>query len=96
MAISTAEQTRAGDNFIARSTVSSAVLRLVSSRFPEPESAMAGVGQTTRPAIANGGMRTPTLLQKLSCASYIYFIPALLLLNVLCLCNKYTAIVWLG
>lgn len=39
--------------------------------------------------------RQPTLLQKLSCASYIYFIPVLLALNILCLCNKYTAIIWL-
>jgi hypothetical protein len=57
---------------------------------------MAGAGQKTRPATAEKGMKSPTLLQKLSCASYIYFIPAVLLLNVLCLCNKYTAIVWLG
>ena len=39
--------------------------------------------------------RSPTLLQKLSCASYIYFIPFLLGLNLICLCNKYTAIIWL-
>lgn len=45
--------------------------------------------------IANCPARKPTLLQKLSCASYIYFIPLLLVLNVLCLCNKWTRIIWL-
>lgn len=39
--------------------------------------------------------RLPTLLQLLSCASYIYFIPVFVVLNVLCLLNRYTAIGWL-
>ena len=39
--------------------------------------------------------RTPTLLQKLSVASYIYFIPLALVLNLLCLFNKYTFCIWL-
>lgn len=39
--------------------------------------------------------RHPTLLQRLSCASYIYFIPVFVVLNVLCLFNRYTAIGWL-
>jgi hypothetical protein len=38
--------------------------------------------------------RQPTLLQRLSCATYIYLIPACLLLNLLCLCNRYTACAW--
>jgi len=37
----------------------------------------------------------PTLQQRLSVASYIYFIPFFLLLNLACLCNKYTAVIWL-
>lgn len=39
--------------------------------------------------------RRPTLLARLSCASYIYFIPVFLVVNVLCLCNRYTAVGWL-
>lgn len=40
-------------------------------------------------------MRQPTWLQKLSCACYVYFIPVLLAVNLLCLFNKYTAFIWL-
>lgn len=40
-------------------------------------------------------MRQPTLKQKLSCACYVYFIPVLLALNLLCLFNKYTACIWI-
>jgi hypothetical protein len=36
----------------------------------------------------------PTWKQRLSVASYIYFIPVCLALNLLCLCNRYTALLW--
>lgn len=39
--------------------------------------------------------RTPTLVQRLSCASYIYFIPVFLVLNLLCFLNRYTLCIWL-
>jgi hypothetical protein len=36
----------------------------------------------------------PTCLQKLSVATYIYFIPFFVVCNLLCLTNKYTAVLW--
>lgn len=52
---------------------------------------MAASATTTSPP----PQRRPTLLSRLSCASYIYFIPVFVVLNVLCLCNRYTAVGWL-
>eukprot|EP00879_Flechtneria_rotunda_P031230 GHRR01034097.1.p1 GENE.GHRR01034097.1~~GHRR01034097.1.p1 ORF type:complete len:270 (+),score=57.66 GHRR01034097.1:214-1023(+) len=39
--------------------------------------------------------RVLTFKQRLSVATYVYFIPVLLAVNLLCLFNKYTAICWL-
>jgi hypothetical protein len=51
--------------------------------------------KATQKATAAPAVRQPTLLQKLSCASYIYFIPILLVLNILCWLNTYTFFIWL-
>lgn len=39
--------------------------------------------------------RSPSWSQKAAVATYVFFIPAFVVLNVLCLTNKYTAVLWL-
>jgi hypothetical protein len=43
---------------------------------------------------SSSSTKEPTCLQKLSVATYIYFIPFFVVCNLLCLTNKYTATLW--
>jgi hypothetical protein len=58
---------------------------------------MANDSSKAKPAAgkkSGSSTQEPTCLQKLSVATYIYFIPFFLVCNLLCLTNKYTALLW--